>query len=177
MFVDLINDMMDDLEQDENTGEVVVHLPRAIALEVEYESERFQTIEDLAFFLASFGYVDRESVDYQNGIDGEYAAWVAIPYAIDPDEWDLMSLEEFLTEVGIADFLSSGILPPADDRIFNYRDLTQEPMLRVASVELTNVNAELLRYLGRRPEMIHRLQPRQFEEVVASIFEPFLDCR
>ncbi|WP_170140808.1 restriction endonuclease [Oceanobacillus arenosus] len=37
-------------------------------------------------------------------------------------------------------------------------------------VDFTEVNAELIKYLSRNPELMYKLDPRKFEELVAEIF-------
>ena len=130
------------------------------------EEERFQKIDDLREFLASFGW-------RSSNRKGRPSSIALIPYAENPivDVFDADDLiESLIRDHDLESRLEDSEFAPAE-KLFDFRELSRTGLASESQVELIAANDELIRYLASHPNMMHELTPRRLEEVVAEIFD------
>lgn len=149
-----IRQMLEHMEFDERRRVVIVDDPNEGELE-------FASIEDLRAHLV-------------NAAESEMSAYA--PYENGEPVFDLDGdpvVDDLLDEEPLVDFFSRE--PPFEreedaDQVFLFPPALSLLPGSVVAVDLSDINDELIKYLAAHPEMMHQLDPRKFEELVAALF-------
>lgn len=153
---EIIEEILDSSETDIETGELILSGPWGINSSI--GEERFQTIDDVQDFLCRIGFEETET-DFVLQAESPW-------FSLDPSEI------EYFVDSGKLEILAKKIqLPDQENRIFTFRNSCESSLILPASIELSSVNEELIRYISKHPKFLYQLEPRKFEELVSEIFK------
>jgi hypothetical protein len=143
---DAINQALDAAEYDEIRG--VVYANRA---------EEFDSVDEFLSHLIEIG---------------EEQWYAYVPYDDGPVfEPDVDGMAQRLLENhGVVEFFDQIKPPDEGEELGTARELVLPQAGGILRVDLTEINDELIRYLVKRPDLMHELSSRKFEELVAAIF-------
>ena len=79
-------------------------------------------------------------------------------------------VQNAIEELKAEDFFARFPAPPNTEQLFGSGELLSPGAMQRVSVDLSEVNDELIKYLARHPEKMRGLHPRKFEELVAELF-------
>ena len=159
--LEVIEQIVEEAELDERTGEVILGGrwgPGQRSVE-----ERFDQVDDIAYFLENFGW----SIDSTGG-----SRYITSAIHFKP-----FGKRQVLDRADVLALLRKHRLKPTthesadDEMLYSVRSSIKQTKLDAVRIELVTANAELLDFLKRHPAMIQTIAPRQLEEVVASIFK------
>ena len=147
-----IQEVLDEVQCDEIRGVIYTQTSK------DDRSEGYDSIEA---FLSTLVDVDDEqwyakNMSYEMGV-----GFASQAYAI---------AERLADEHGLLDFFDR-VKPLSDgDKLSTARELLLPKAGLILQVDLSDINDELIKYLAKHPELMHDMEPRKFEELVAALF-------
>lgn len=79
-------------------------------------------------------------------------------------------VENLAERHGVLEFFDRVKPPDEGEELGTAHDLVLPRGGLIVEADLTEINDELIEYLAKHPDMMHSLEPRKFEELVAAIF-------
>ena len=140
--------VLDDADFDEVRGVIYAE---------DIRDEEFDSIDELLTTLIEIG-------------DEEWFAYV--PYDQGPVfDSNVDGIAERLAhKYGLFDFFNRVKRPSDGDELGTARDLLLPKAGLIVRGDVVDINDELIKYLAKHPEMLHNMEPREFEELIAALF-------
>jgi len=160
--VKAISDVLEGSEVDELTREVTVWAPSRQQVAV---PEKVSSLEELRELLGELGWgeTERHPLGY-HGSNPYSSLFLGGERLVSRD-----AIDSAIRQTDIALLFKGKIVLPESAL---YR-LETQLVIPSVGIELTEINEELIRYLGKHPKALHDLDPRKFEELIAELFRDF----
>lgn len=178
---DLDRGDLDESEIDDDDGEMPWESHAREALERVLAEATFDEIRGVVYAPTSEDHRGDEVIEGYDSVDefrrtlrelGDEQWYAYVPYDEGPVFESTVSdmVEDLADRHGVLEFFERVKPPDEGEELGTARDLIEPRGGLILQVDLSEINDEVIKYLAQRPETMHDMAPRKFEELVAAIF-------